>query len=506
MTAIAISGFLICLVAAIWLALALRESKARIGKLSGDVEKLTADLAEAARQEKALVDYSLDVICTMDAAGKFTSVSKSARKIWGYEPEELIGRPYMDMVLEEDRPGGAINVSAASFAAPYENRVRRKDGKVIYVRWAFYWSETGQNLYCVARDITERKTAENLLKESEARMRSIIEHMPVGLLIVKEDGRIETANPKAREIFGFDRGEMAQRALNELVTSTENGGERLTEILEKGYARLVEMEAVRKSGDAFPIELSMSDFKSNEGIRHLASIQDISERHEVERLKREFTAMVTHDLRTPLTSIQAFLAILDAGGFGELSEKGHEKVAVAERNVSRLVQLINDLLDIEKLDAGLFQLDLEPVEVASIVERSVEGVRALAEQNKIAIETKVQNAVVTADGDRLVQVVVNLLSNAIKFSPADSTIVVGSSTTAEWVEIAVEDEGRGVPKEHQESIFERFSQVHVADGRRGIGTGLGLALCKAIIEAHKGTIAVDSDGSKGSRFYFRIPL
>jgi PAS domain S-box-containing protein len=180
--------------------------------------ELKAELAEAARQEKALIDYSLDVICTMDAGGKFTSVSKSATKIWGYDPQELIGTPYMDLVHKDDRAGQAINVGAHSFAAPYENRVVRKDAKIIYVRWAFYWSETGQNLYCVARDITERKTAENLLKESENRMRSIIEHMPVGLLIVNDQGKIETTNPKAREIFGFDVKEMNEKKLGALIS------------------------------------------------------------------------------------------------------------------------------------------------------------------------------------------------------------------------------------------------------------------------------------------------
>jgi PAS domain S-box-containing protein len=497
-TAILIAAVALTGGAAVTFAIQLEKSKKVIAELS-------ADLAEAARQEKALIDYSLDVICTMDAGGKFTSVSKSAKKIWGFDPQELIGRPYMELVHPEDRAGQAINVGAHSFAAPYENRVERKDGKIIYVRWAFYWSETGQNLYCVARDITERKTAENLLKESENRMRSIIEHMPVGLLIVNEQGKIETTNPKAREIFGFNPKEMNEKKLGTLISGAGNDADTLTEILQKGYARLVDMEAIRKSGEEFPIELSLSDFKSAEGTRYLASIQDITERHEVERLKREFTSMVTHDLRTPLTSILAFLNILDAGAFGELSEKGREKIAVAERNVGRLVQLVNDLLDIEKLDSGMFKLDFADVKISNMIERSIESVRALAEQNEIKIESTIQDGEVTADGDRLVQVVVNLLSNALKFSPPGSTIDVSAQKAGDSIEVAVRDRGRGVPKEHQESIFERFSQVQTADGRRGIGTGLGLALCKAIVEAHHGTIGVDSDGTNGSRFWFRIP-
>jgi len=239
-----------------------------------------------------------------------------------------------------------------------------------------------------------------------------------------------------------------------------------------------------------------------------AALKQADERRAaVERLKQEFLSMVTHDLRTPLTSVRAALTIMGTGVHGQLNEKGQETLEDAEANVVRLINLINDLLDIDKLESGKFQLDIDEVALASVIQRSISAVEGYAKQQQIDIVSAVDDTrLVYADGDRLVQVLVNLLSNAIKFSRAHQTVTLRAHPVSEQeYQFAVIDEGRGVAPEVKDKIFRRFEQAAIEDSKVLGGSGLGLAICKAIIEEHHGTIGVDSEPGKGSTFWFRIP-
>jgi signal transduction histidine kinase len=226
---------------------------------------------------------------------------------------------------------------------------------------------------------------------------------------------------------------------------------------------------------------------------------------EANRKKQELVAMVSHDLRTPLTSVQAALTLLGAGAMGELSDKAQKQVYIAEQSTTRLINLINDLLDLEKMESGKFQLNIVEASASVIIDRSVEAVEALAADHNITIETPDADLYVLADRERMVQVVVNLLSNAIKFSPDGSKIVVELLDQSDWVVLRVIDQGRGVPEKFKDAIFERFQQVERADGEAGKGTGLGLPICKAFVEAQGGTISVESTEGKGSTFSVRLP-
>jgi signal transduction histidine kinase len=233
---------------------------------------------------------------------------------------------------------------------------------------------------------------------------------------------------------------------------------------------------------------------------------DITERKNIERMKQEFVAMVSHDLRTPLTSIQGFLTLLETGMYGELNEGGAQNLSIAESNISRLIALINDLLDIEKMESGKLQMDLRECPLSEVFDRSVGGVVGFAEQQQIKLAMGDTNLVALADRDRLVQVLINLISNAIKFSPKDSLVRVEAVQIDDFVEVRVADKGRGVPPEYRDVIFERFQQVKSTDATKKGGSGLGLAICKAIVEGHGGTIGVISEEGKGSTFWFRVPL
>lgn len=227
---------------------------------------------------------------------------------------------------------------------------------------------------------------------------------------------------------------------------------------------------------------------------------------EAARRKQELVSMVSHDLRTPLTSVQASLTLLSEGVMGTLPPKAQKEVINAESNTGRLINLINDLLDIEKMEAGQMRIEKSMTDVQSIFERSVESVKALCDKQDVSVEIIDTDLDIYADGYRIIQVVVNLLSNAIKFSPPDAKV---SLTALEhndgMVELQVIDRGRGIPEKFKNSVFERFQQVDISDAKAKKGTGLGLAICKALVELHGGTIGVESEEGKGSTFWFRVP-
>jgi signal transduction histidine kinase len=226
---------------------------------------------------------------------------------------------------------------------------------------------------------------------------------------------------------------------------------------------------------------------------------------EANQRKQEFLSIVSHDLKTPLTSIQMFLGMLGEGFYGDLNAKGQQNVESCDRSVSRLLSLIRDLLDIEKMAAGKFELDVQPVDVSSVIDRAVEDVQHFAREHNVAIVVSGGSSQALGDKDRLVQVLVNLLSNAIKFSNNGERVSINTAEKDQFVEISVSDTGRGIPPELKDAVFERFKQVDISDSRDKGGTGLGLPICKALIEQHNGTIGVHSELGKGSTFWFRIP-
>jgi signal transduction histidine kinase len=221
--------------------------------------------------------------------------------------------------------------------------------------------------------------------------------------------------------------------------------------------------------------------------------------------KREIVAMVSHDLRTPLCSISGVLTLLGEGVLGPLSDKAQRQVSLAEKSTNRLIKLINDLLDAEKLEAGKLQVVPRQLQLAPLIEQSVNSVETLARERAINLQINAGDLPVFVDGDRFVQVLVNLLSNTIKFSPDGSTVKIDARLLDSDVEIAVTDEGRGVPPEFVDKIFQRFEQVDQADEAERKGSGLGLPICKAIVELHGGKIGVTSAPGKGSKFWFTVP-
>jgi PAS domain S-box-containing protein len=240
-----------------------------------------------------------------------------------------------------------------------------------------------------------------------------------------------------------------------------------------------------------------------EGAKFIAE-QTVERLEEVERLKQGFLSTVSHELRTPLTSIRGSLGLLASGAVGALSAEVIDVVAIAERNAVRLIALINDILDLERLETGKIELQFSQVPVETILRRAIESVATFGHSHGVVFEAPEASLTIWADADRVAQVLVNLLSNAVKFSPPGGVVTISLGLRESWVEFRVTDHGRGVPAEHHRAIFERFRQVETSDAREKGGTGLGLAICKSIVEQHGGTIGVESDEGVGSTFWFRV--
>jgi signal transduction histidine kinase len=230
----------------------------------------------------------------------------------------------------------------------------------------------------------------------------------------------------------------------------------------------------------------------------------LKERKKLEQAKQEFVALVSHELRSPLMSMQGFLSILSKGGYGDVSETVLKKADLAERNASRLVKLINDLLDAEKLQAGKFECTPHKTSSESIVERAVQSVKDLADANNVSLQINCRPTEMYADEDRMVQVMVNLISNAIKYSEG-KPVVVTAESSGDGIEFGVKDQGKGIPENQRSAIFERFKQISADNKGKNRGTGLGLPIAKALVEEHGGAIGVDTKAGSGSYFWVRLP-
>ncbi len=234
-------------------------------------------------------------------------------------------------------------------------------------------------------------------------------------------------------------------------------------------------------------------------------IKTRAEREEAERLKKEFVAMIGHDMRTPLSSVQGTLTLLADGIYGDISDTGIKKARVAEKSIERIANLANELLDIEKIESNNLQIELESIALQGAIQRSIANLEGFAVYKKIEIDFADTNLEVMADEARLTQVLVNLISNAIKFSPDGSTVSVTAAQIASGeVEVRVRDQGRGISADQKDEIFARYKQLDKTDAKNERGIGLGLAICKAIVENHGGQIGVDSNENGGCSFWIRI--
>jgi PAS domain S-box-containing protein len=358
-----------------------------------------------------------------------------------------------------------------------------------------------------------RRRAEQNLRDSEERNRSVLESVIDGIITIDTKGGVETFNPAAEEIFGYRADEVAGNNVKMLMPEPYRGEHDgyLKNFMDTGDAKIIgigrEVTGRRKDGGRFPMELAVSEMEVAGKRMFTGIVRDVSERKKAEKMKAEFISTVSHELRTPLTSIKGSLGLIRGGAAGEVPEKALSMVNIAYKNSDRLVRLINDILDSEKLASGKMDFRMETLDVMELVERSIEENKGYGEEHNVTfiIRDRLAGAKINGDVDRLLQVMANLMSNAAKFSPDGEKIDLSVTRKGGFIRIAVTDRGPGIPDEFHASIFGRFTQSDSSDTRQKGGTGLGLSISKAIAEKHDGVIGFETEIGIGTTFYVDLP-
>jgi len=359
-------------------------------------------------------------------------------------------------------------------------------------------------------DITERKTAE----EGQARLISILEATPDLVGICDLQGHLTFINQAGRQMLGLHPDQdISLRSLADYHTPASQKmlmDVGISSVVQNGAWKTNKAELVSNNGDIIPVSQIFIAHKNSRGeVEYLSFIcRDITALKETDRLKSEFVTIVSHELRTPLTSIRASLKLLGDEITTELTPESAEWLQIAEANTNRLIRLIGDILDLEKIEHGKHELSMSSVDLRKITKAVLSELAPMAVEAEVKIVQKLDGEVFFAgDRDRIMQVISNLVGNAIKFSPGGGTIEVGVRQPAEGgARFSVQDQGPGIAPEKQSKLFGRFQQLDSTDRKVKGGSGLGLAISKEIIEQHGGKIGVYSETDEGSTFYFELPV
>jgi signal transduction histidine kinase len=351
----------------------------------------------------------------------------------------------------------------------------------------------GRRVGVAIRDVTAVRRADLRVTESEMQLRTVVDGVSEGLLVAAEDGSIESANRAACTLFHLDAGPLP------------NLGDFLPFLLHEG-AEPREVEARRTDGTRFPAEVMACSIAPDEKRRYVVVVRDLTSRREMDRVKKEFVSTVSHELRTPLTSIRGGLGLLEGGVLGKLEPRALEMVRIARSNAERLGVLLNDILDLEKIDAGKLEMHFDEHGADALVHGALDATRGMADAAGIELQAgALPPGALRCDEGRIVQVLSNLISNAIKFSTRGQSVRVDVDTNERRARFAIVDQGPGIPPDQLHKLFQRFQQLDGSDRRKVGGTGLGLAIVKAIVEQHGGIVGVESTPGHGSTFWFELP-
>ena len=508
----------------------------------------------------AIVEASPVPIIALDGAGHVRMWNPSAERIFGWSENEVVGRP--NPTIPKDLEPEYRSLIAARMQGQsqsgYETTRLRKDGSLIDVS---IWSaplrdSTGEitGMITMLVDTSNSKRAENervqLLASEKAaraevgvekRYRKLLEAAPDAILEVDQQGRIVLVNVQAEKLFGCARADLLGKPIEFLIPDRFRGlhpGHRITYFshpVMRPMGTGLELYARRADGSEFAVDVTLSPYDSEGTDGVICVVRDVTERkraeeqiqtlnqhleqrtaelittnrelEKVNRLKDEFLASMSHELRTPLNSIIGFSDLLAEQGEAEFKPKQKRFLGHIQQGARHLLDLINDILDLSKIEAGHLELKYEDFGVSAAVEELVATIRPMAAAKNIQFEESLgEGLVLFADRLRFKQVLYNLLSNAIKFTPAGGRVSIESSDGQGSVQFCVTDTGIGIPAAEHEAIFDSFHQVGTTTKGVREGTGLGLAITKRLVEQHGGKLWLESKPGKGSRFFFTMPL
>ncbi|MDP8984200.1 MAG: PAS domain S-box protein [Pseudomonadota bacterium] len=485
-------------------------------KTYGDFyEKQAAILTEQA----ALLDLAQDAIVALDLQNRILFWSLGAEAMYGWSSEEVLGRNMVELLRAEfSEPIEHLSVALLRKGRWEGETVHyRRDGRQLAVasRWALHRGADGApvRILTINSDVTERKRREEEIRTSEETFRVVMEHAPVGMALVDPAGRWLKVNSAVCKMLGFTESEFLATNFQNMTHAEDlDANVQLLQRTWVGALDTYQIEGRLRHKDGHfvwaLVSVSLVRNADNTPRYFVAQIQDITARKEVDRIKSEFIATVSHELRTPLTSIRGSLGLVAGGAAGTLPDKAARLIKVAYDNTARLTLIVNDILDVEKIDCGKMSLQLASHSMAVLIERAIEENEGYAQSHQVRfmVPLALPQIMASVDPNRILQVLANLLSNAAKFSPAKAPIEIGMTVDGAILRVSVTDRGPGIPASFQHRLFERFSQADSSDTRQKGGAGLGLTISKALVEQMGGTMGYRSEPGVATTFFFELPV
>jgi len=492
----------------------------------------------------------------------YSYISAGVERLLGLKPEAILADPNVTRSVgfaEDLAHADQIAQESLKHLTPVELQMRHRTAQG-EIEWSSIRSvprrlKDGRTVWDgVEVDITDLKRTEAALRASEELLRKAFDNAPIGISLVSKTGQFIKVNPCYCKLLGYTEAELLSLTFQDITHLAD------LEVDLEGFQRMmageirsfqIEKRYLTKQGIAIPVLMNAALIEDQNGqpLYCVGQVQDIRDRLKVERMKDEFISIISHELRTPLTSIRGALGILGSGVFNDRPEKAQHMLQIATDNSDRLVRLVNEILSLERLQSGKVQLVMEQCQVADLMQQAIDSIQTIADQQNITLALTSLSATLWASHDAIIQTLTNLLSNAIKFSAPGSTVWLQAelrsgqqesgdrdqdfshrdamraveecsgetlskqksgyeenSLQSPHVLFSITDQGRGIPADKLEIIFEQFQQVDVSDSRKKGGTGLGLAICKNIVQQHGGKIWVESSLGTGSIFYFTLPL
>jgi PAS domain S-box-containing protein len=477
-----------------------------------------ASLREREAEFRLLAENSTDMITRFTPEGRLLYVSPASRQLLGYEPDELIGTYDFDLINPDDAAGAEAERAASldgDGIGTLRVRLRHKDGRWVWVEAigrTVHDPQTGEvvEVQSSVRPIADRMRAEEELRQSESRFRSAFDDAIVGMALTSVDGHVRRVNGTLCRMLGRTEDELVGVHITDLThpEDRDKNQEEVRAIIagERDGGRW-DKRYLDASGQTIWVELSTSLVRDDAGepSHFVTQISDISARKRADQLKDEFIATVSHELRSPLTSIQGYVELL-AEQEGR-PEQDARWLDVIGRNSHRLRRLVDDLLFIAQARAETLAVDRSDVDVAKVLKDAVDGAAPRAADRDVHLTLDAEPVVVgNADADRIGQAVDNLLSNALKYTDPGGSIEVALERRGDVAAIKVADTGIGMSQDDVDRLFERFFRASTAVDNAIPGVGLGLSIVKAIVDLHGGDVAVESVEGAGTTFEILLPV
>lgn len=497
------------------------EAQTNLKEMNNNLEVMVGERTQALKvsevRQRTVLETIADAIITIDDKGIINSFNPAAEQIFGYTVAEAIGNNFSILMTEDERQAYESHTNNSLLIEPSiinnRNNMKglRKDGSVfpLELNVAPMTIDDEHGFVGILRDITHRKLAQ---QELDSFKTTLDETMDCVFMFEPVSLKFFYVNAGAIDQVGYSYDEMMQKTAFDIKPefSEEDFRETIAPMI-AGQQSVLSFETLHehKDGHTIPVEIFLQYIApEGESPRFVAIVRDITERQKTDKMKNEFISTVSHELRTPLTSIRASLGLITQGVVGEIPDEASEMLNIAGNNTERLLLLINDILDIQKIESGQLAFKFQSLDLMPFLQRAIQDNAGYGEEYnvKFVLSNELADSRVYADSDRLMQVMANLLSNAAKFSPDGETVEISIARHKnDSIRISVTDHGPGIPEEFQPKLFLKFTQSDASDTRQKGGTGLGLNITKAIIEKHGGRIDFVTHEGIGSTFYIELP-